>query len=299
LAANAEWAGVTPGVRTRFTLRFKESGLPEAQILADAIENDIRFDITAVALEEIDEIGQSWQVIAYFDNLDAARTARTLFGLNPEALQELPDADWVAQSLRGLRPVRAGRFFLHGSHDRHLRKAGFVNIELDAQTAFGTGHHGTTRGCLEAFDGLVKLRRPENILDLGSGTGVLAIAAAKLHCRYVLATDIDALAVTVTRANARLNYVSGRFDTAVAPGVGHLLIAKAAPYDVIFANILARPLASLATSLRKITKLGGYIILSGITLDQIPWIKACYVNSGLSFVRLIAHENWATLVLRA
>jgi ribosomal protein L11 methyltransferase len=209
----------------------------------------------------------------------------------------LPQRDWVRQSLEGLAPVAAGRFFLHGAHDRARRRAGGLSLEIDAGTAFGTGHHGTTEGCLVALDRLLKRRTPRRILDVGCGTGVLAIAAARATLRPALASDIDPEAVRVTLENARLNGVKPRIRSVVAAGLGHPVIAAGAPYDLIFANILARPLVALATGLARVLAPGGHLILSGLTLDQSRWIEATYRARGLALAARIRRGNWVSLVL--
>ena len=170
-------------------------------------------------------------------------------------------------------------------------------LEIDAGTAFGTGHHGTTAGCLLALDAILKQHRPKRILDLGCGTGVLAIAAAQATKRKTLATDIDAEAVRVTRLNATLNCVGPLINGVTAPGLKHSHIASAAPYDLIFANILARPLINLAQGLKSILAPGGSLILSGLTRDQVRWVSAAYRNRGLVCSRTLLMGNWATLTL--
>ena len=160
--------------------------------------------------------------------------------------EALPDIDWVARSLEGLKPVRAGRFFVHGAHDRTLSHVGSIAIEIEAGLAFGTGHHGTTAGCLEMIDRVVRRERPRNALDLGAGSAVLAIAVAKLGRIPVLATDIDPVAIRVARQNVRLNGASAYVQAVTATGFHHPAFAANAPFDLIVANILARPLMQLA-----------------------------------------------------
>jgi ribosomal protein L11 methyltransferase len=172
-----------------------------------------------------------------------------------------------------------------------------VPLEIDAGTAFGTGHHGTTAGCLLALDSILKRRKLERILDLGCGTGVLAIAAARATKRTTLATDIDSEAVRVTRLNAHLNGVGQLVQAVTAPGLKHSRIADGAPYDLIFANILARPLISLAQGLTSIMAPRGDLILSGLTRDQVRWVEAAYRNRGLVSIRTLLIGNWATLIL--
>jgi ribosomal protein L11 methyltransferase len=280
----------------RFTLTFHSRALEAAQGLADAIEEHIGIDALAVTINETDEARALWNTIAYFETEAEARSAHQHFETEQAQIEQIPDVDWVRESLLGLAPVTAGRFFLHGAHDRHIRRAGGVSIEVDAGTAFGTGHHGTTAGCLLALDAIIKRQRPKRIFDLGCGTGVLAIAAAKATGNAALATDIDPEAVRVTKLNATLNTTGPRIKAATAPGLKHQVIAAQAPYDLIFANILARPLAHLAHGLSRILAPQGQLILSGLTQDQVRWISACYRNQGLVLSRRILQGNWAILV---
>jgi ribosomal protein L11 methyltransferase len=270
--------------------------LGEAQKLATRIEDDWRIEVLAVSVNETDEVHGLWETVAYFDNEAGALAADAALGLHG-VISSLPDTDWVARSLQGLAPVAAGRFFLHGSHHRQRRRGGGISLEIDAGTAFGTGHHGTTEGCLVALDALLKRTRPRRILDLGCGTGVLAIAAARALRAKALASDIDPEAVRVTRRNAVRNNAGQLVKAIAAPGLKHLSIAGCAPYDLIFANILARPLVALAQGLSQSLASGGALILSGLSLDQSRWIVAAYRNRGLVPLKRIARGNWATLVL--
>jgi ribosomal protein L11 methyltransferase len=269
--------------------------LPQAELVATRFEADFRIEPLAVTINETDEANNLWETVAYFATEAEARGARELLQLPSGLISTLPDTDWVKHSLEGLAPVVAGRFFLHGSHDRERRRLGGISLEIDAGTAFGTGHHGTTSGCLQALDDLLKRRKPQRILDLGSGTGVLAIAAALATKRKALATDIDPEAVRVGILNARLNGVAPLMHGITAPGLKHTKIANAAPYDLIFANILARPLISLAQGLKTILAPDGMLILSGLTRDQIRWVSAAYSNRGLINSSTLIISNWATL----
>ena len=280
----------------RFTLTIPALSHDAAQALAAALEENIFIDPLAVTINETDEAKALWELALYFGSEADAEAARAIGALAEGRVAPMPQQDWVRQSLEGLAPVSAGRFFLHGAHDRPRRRAGGVSLEIDAGTAFGTGHHGTTEGCLLALDGILKRRAPARILDVGCGTGVLAIAAAKATRRAALAGDIDPEAVRVTRANATLNGVKPEVTSITAAGLNHPLIAAGGPYDLIFANILARPLVALATGLARTLAPGGDLILSGLTAEQMRWIEATYRSRGLAMACRIRRGNWATLV---
>lgn len=280
----------------RFTLTIPDQTHDGAAQLADAIDDDIRLSPLAVTINETDEARGFWEVVLYFEDAADAASAADVLDVEHPVIIPVPQADWVRQSLEGLAPVAAGRFFLHGSHDRFRRRAGGISLEIDAGTAFGTGHHGTTEGCLLALDRILKRRQPRRILDVGCGTGVLAIAAAKATGRAALASDIDPEAVRVTLANAASNGVRPRIRSFTAAGLKHPAIVASLPYDLIFANILARPLEALAQGLSEVLAPGGHLILSGLTRDQVRWIGAAYRNRGLVRSGQIFRGNWATLV---
>lgn len=281
----------------RFTLTTASTSHDAAQSLAESIDEHFAIDALAVSVTETDEANALWNVIAYFANEAEAEIARDVLQLQHTVIAPLPDEDWVRRSLEGLAPVTAGRFFLHGAHDRAARRHGGLSLEIDAGTAFGTGHHGTTSGCLMAFDEILKKQKPSRVFDLGCGTGVLAIAAAKALGRKVLATDIDAEAVRVTKLNATLNGQGPRIAAHTAAGLHHPIIAGTAPYDLIFANILARPLVALSSGIARLLTPDGHVILSGLTIDQLRWIRATYVSRGLVPTRTIIRGNWVALVM--
>ena len=280
----------------RFSLTLPDLAHDAAQALATSLEGNFLLDPLAIIINETDEAEGLWEVVLYFGSEAEAGEARTIAELGNGLLAPVPQQDWVRQSLEGLAPVTAGRFFIHGSHDRHRRRPGGIALEIDAGMAFGTGHHGTTEGCLLALDHILKRRTPQAILDVGCGTGVLAIAAAKATGRPALASDIDPEAVRVTLGNAALNGVKPLVSTFVAAGLSHPRIAAAAPYDLIFANILARPLVALSTGLSRALAAGGELILSGLTLEQMRWIEATYQSRGLALEARICRGNWASLV---
>lgn len=280
----------------RFTLTIPDLSHDGAGRLADAIDDDIRLSPLAVTINETDEARAVWEVQLYFEHAAEAAEAAEVLNIAEPLIAPVPQADWVRQSLEGLAPVAAGRFYLHGSHDRHRRRDGGIALEIDAGTAFGTGHHGTTEGCLVALDRILKQRKPRRILDVGCGTGVLAIAAARATGEKVLASDIDPEAVRVTVANAGRNGVRPRLRSFAAAGLKHPAIVSALPYDLVFANILARPLAALAQGLSRVLAPGGHLVLSGLTRDQLRWIEAAYRNRGLVRADRILCGSWATLV---
>ena len=214
------------------------------------------------------------------------------------SIEPVQPADWVKQSLAGLQPVRAGRFLVHGAHDRGRVRPNDIAIEIEAALAFGTGHHGTTRGCLLALDDLAKRRRVARVLDVGTGSGVLAIAAAKrLHAR-VTASDIDRIAVEAARGNARLNRAGAAIAFVRAAGATARAITAGAPYDLIFANILLGPLVRLAVPLTRLAAPGAHIVLSGLLPGHANAALAIYRAQGLVLERRIPLDGWVTLMLR-
>ncbi len=222
---------------------------------------------------EIDEDREIFEVSVYtFEPDEIEPRIRDVLGSDTFGLElkreQVPDIDWVAHSLEGLKPVRAGRFFVHGSHDRDKRRINDLGIEIDAGQAFGTGHHGTTSGCLDMISEVIRREHPRNALDLGTGSAVLAIGIAKLAPIPVLATDIDPVAVAVAQENVVKNGVAARVQTETATGFHHPAMRFAAPFDLIVANILARPLMQLAPEMRRHLAWGGSLILSGILETQ-------------------------------
>jgi len=265
-----------------------------------------RFGGDAVAVAIVDDGKGRWRLTAYFAAEPDENAARALVAAaaGPEAGRRLAFArvtakDWVGESLAGLKPVTAGRFVVHGAHDRARVAVNRIGIEIEAALAFGTGHHGTTRGCLLALDRLCKLPargRPRRMLDLGAGSGVLAIAAARALHRRVLATDIDADAVRAAGNNARLNRAGDFVAVVQADGVRAPAIRARAPFDLVFANILLGPLQRLAAPLSQILAPGGRIVLSGIMATQANAALAAY--RGLALERRMTLDGWTTLVLR-
>ncbi|HEY2070264.1 MAG TPA: 50S ribosomal protein L11 methyltransferase [Rhizomicrobium sp.] len=211
----------------------------------------------------------------------------------------LPDIDWIRLSQEGLPPVRAGRFFVYGAHDAGEVPGGVIPIRIEAGMAFGTGHHETTALCLSALSDLAKRRRYANVLDLGCGTGLLAIGAARLWRRRVVASDIDPVAVDVTRANARANGEAALVLAVTADGLASPALAERAPYDLILANILAEPLTRLAPSIAASLAPGGTIVLSGLLRWQENLVLSFYRPHGLVLRRIHRQHAWSALVLES
>jgi ribosomal protein L11 methyltransferase len=288
---------------TQTRLYFTTGKIESVSIFA-ALEAAFEDEGLPIAVLEVDEDKDIHEVSLYADgDVDRVETRLKdiLAGLSlskPIERESLPDIDWVARSLEGLKPVRAGRFFVHGAHDRRKRHSGELAIEIEAGLAFGTGHHGTTAGCLEMLEKVVRREHPRNALDLGTGSAVLAIAVAKLAHIPVLATDIDPVAVRVAAANARLNHVKALVETVIAPGFHHPIFGKRAPFDLIVANILARPLMRLAPQMADHIALGGSIVLSGILERQRDAVVSAYVGQNFRHIRTLHREGWVTIHLK-
>jgi len=270
----------------------------DAEAAADAIDMDAALEGATYSILEEDEDKNIWRIDAFPTTQDESDgLARVLAGFKVKVTTEvLADADWLAMALSGLPPVKAGRFFVYGMHDRGRLPASTVNLRIEAGAAFGTGHHGTTVGCLQAYDRLIKARKFKKVLDVGAGTGLLAIAAARTGSKLAVGTDIDRPSVRIARENAKVNQANARFVH--ASGLGDRLVADNAPYDLVFANILARPLISLAQDIKRALVPGGTVILSGLLRTQERMVKAAYLSRGFKVVSRIHRDAWATLVLQ-
>jgi ribosomal protein L11 methyltransferase len=265
--------------------------------------------VAAVAAETFDDA-----VCAAFESADGAWAAELHFSGPPDndairaliadaagdaapgdiKFETVAEKDWVAASLEGLKPVRAGRYVVHGAHDRARVASNAIGIEIEAALAFGTGHHGTTRGCLLALDLLARRRRPRRVLDVGTGSGVLAIAAARTFHGTTIATDIDPVAVASARANSRLN----RTGELIRLSRGNGPRALRGHHDLIFANILLGPLTRMAAALARLAADDGIVILSGLLPSHANAALAAYRAQGLLLERRITLDGWTTLMLR-
>jgi ribosomal protein L11 methyltransferase len=270
-----------------------------AEAAAEAVDVDVMLEGATYSILEEDEDKGVWRIDAFPTSDDEAARFETVLA-DFEALkvtrEVLADADWLAMALSGLPPVKAGRFFIYGVHDRGRAPLHTVNLRIEAGAAFGTGHHGTTVGCLLAYDRLLKAQRFAKVLDVGAGTGVLAIAAARTGAKLAVGTDIDRVSVRISKENAAVNKTRARFVH--ASGLGDRLVAAHAPYDLVFANILARPLIGLAQDIRGALKPGGVAILSGLLRTQERAVKAAYLSRGFRVMFAIRRDAWVALVLR-
>ena len=275
-------------------------GPAAAAALAAAVERMTPAPV-GVGVFEIEDGSELWEVGAYFEDAPDQVILAILaaaFGAADFAISELPEVDWVAHVRRELHPVEAGRFFVFGSHDAHRVPAGRVALQIEATVAFGTGHHGTTLGCLRAFDRLVGDGfHAARVADIGCGTAVLAMAAAAvLPDAVVIASDIDEVAVDVARANVAINRLDGRVACVEAAGFDHP--ALTARFDLIFANILKGPLIDLAPAMAAHATPGGTVILSGLLVVQAEAILAAYATAGFMPRSREDIGEWSTLVLR-
>ncbi|WP_371154837.1 50S ribosomal protein L11 methyltransferase [Jannaschia sp. 2305UL9-9] len=276
------------------------TGKDPAEALGDMLEEQLEPD--GVGVFEMEDGSGLWEVGAYFAEAPdetALAVLAAAFGAKPFVISELPPTDWVAHVRRELQPVEAGRFFVYGSHDADRVPEGRVALLIEAAMAFGTGHHGTTQGCLLAFEELIGQGiNPARIADIGAGTAVLAMAAARVFPdAHVIASDIDEVAVEVALANLRVNGMEGAVDCVEAAGFAHPSLTDG-PFDLIFANILKGPLIELAPDMATATAPGGRIILSGLLNPQGDEVVAAYEAEGLTLVRRGELGDWTTLTLR-
>lgn len=279
------------------------------QIPSDAAgttENSFDDIAMSVAGFETDEANGIWTFDLIFteapDEEDIQRRLMIIATLHNVALpkctlEKLQQQDWLAQVARSFPPLIIGRFFVHGSHVTEPPPAGSIPIQVEAGAAFGSGEHGTTRCCLEALDELVKKRDMKNILDMGCGSGVLGIAAAKLWKTEVLAVDIDPVAVRVTQDNSVINQTQQYITASVSDGYKSEIVKKRAPYDLILSNILARPLMDFAPELAKSLAPDGVAVLSGLLTSQEKQVLSAHAMQGLKLKKRYVYQEWCTLVV--
>lgn len=286
---------------TCYTALTKAADEDTAYALADDLEA-IQPEPTGVGVFEIEDGSGLWEVGVYSDTPpdEAALAVMTaLHGVEPFIVSEVPDQDWVSKVRRDLAPVEAGRFFVHGSHDADKVPSDKVPLLIEAAMAFGTGHHGTTLGCLRAFDALIDQGvRPASVIDIGCGTAVLAMAAATQLDVPIVASDIDPVAIDVSLANLKANDLDGKVTCHVAAGLSAPELSRHAPYELVFANILKGPLIALSPEIAAATAVGGHVVLSGILNEQAGDVIAVYAQNGVSLVTRSEIGDWTTLVLQ-
>jgi len=301
-AGTSHAAAAAPG--GTFVARLVAPESPARRVANYLAESLDPAEVVCAAFERPDK---RWQVDLHFRDRPEPSGLRTMIALaggdklaSTLVVEKVKPRDWVKDSLIGLRPVTAGRFVVHGAHDRARVPNHCVGIEIEAATAFGTGHHGTTRGCLLALDALARRRqKPRRILDIGTGSGVLAIAAAKIFRVPVLAVDIDPRAVTVARANARLNGVGSLVNVVHAAGLHAREVITRAPFDLVLANILLRPLQRLAAPVARQLVPNARVVVSGVLTAQANAALAAYRSQGLMLERSFVLDGWVTPVMVA
>lgn len=284
-----------------FTALTTLLGRDPAYALGEAMEG-LTPEPTGVGVFEVEDGSGLWEVGAYFEaapDETALAVLAVAMGAKPFVVSELPETDWVAHVRRELAPVEAGRFFVYGSHDADKVPDDCEPLLIEAAMAFGTGHHGTTLGCLRALDRLAGDGfHGKNVVDIGCGTAVLAMAAARIWPEHVLASDIDEVAVEVAAANVMANGLAGRVTCVEAAGFDHPDLANAAPFDLVFANILKGPLVALAPDMAHAMQPDGYAILSGILNEQADDVIEIYARSGINLIHRESIVDWTTLTLR-
>lgn len=275
----------------------------KAEELYQKMDAAFEDDAYPLAITEIDEAKAIYEVSLYVEEDEKAVVQKRLaqiLGVNQDEIEieVLPDIDWVQHSLEGLNPVRAGRFFIHGRHDRDKVMPNDLAIEIEAGQAFGTGHHGTTVGCLELLAEVMANEKPQNALDLGTGSGILAIGMALIAPIRILATDIDPIAINVAKENFALNGVSDTITAITAKGLDDNEITSRVPFDLIVANILANPLIDLAPQMVPAKAKNGSIVLSGILEEQHDRVVKAYQDQGAKYIKTLHHKGWVAIHLK-
>ena len=285
---------------TTFTALTTMTGHDTADALAEALEA-LQPEPTGIGVFEVEDGSGLWEVGVYFTevpDIAGLSVLAALHGVKDFVVSEIPDQDWVAKVQRELPPVPAGRFFVYGSHDADQVPSDKIPLLIEAAMAFGTGHHGTTLGCLLAFDRLISAgEMPLNVVDIGCGTAVLAMAAAHVTPNQIIASDIDPVAVDVATANIAANGLSDRVTCVVAPGFDAPALKDRAPYDLVFANILKGPLVAISGAMGRATQPGGHAILSGILNEQADEVLAVYARHGFNQLHRDSIVDWTTLTL--
>ena len=286
---------------TTFTALTTLPGKINASDLGDALERLTPQPI-GVGVFELEDGSELWEVGAYFsekpDDISLALLA-AVFQAEEFKISELPQIDWVSKVQRSLKPVVAGRFFVYGSHDSDKVPPDCEPLLIEASMAFGTGHHGTTKGCLLALEQLITDGfKAKNVIDVGCGTAVLAMAAARIFSANVIASDIDSVAHSVAKMNIIANGLDQNIQCFEASGFAHEQIKTKNPFDLIFANILLAPLLALATDISKYSLSGGYVVLSGILSEQAELVVKKYTGVGFSLSNQIEIGEWVTIIFR-
>ena len=286
---------------TTFTALTTLLGKINASDLGDALER-LTPEPIGVGVFELEDGSGLWEVGAYFsekpDDISLALLA-AVFQAEGFKISELPQIDWVSKVQRSLKPVVAGRFFVYGSHDSDKVPPDCEPLLIEASMAFGTGHHGTTKGCLLALEQLIKVGfKAKNVIDVGCGTAVLAMAAARIFSANVIASDIDSVAHSVAKLNIIANGLDQNIQCFEASGFAHEQIKTKNPFDLIFANILLAPLLGLATDISKYSLSGGYVVLSGILSEQAELVVKKYTGVGFSLSKQIEIGEWVTIIFR-
>ena len=286
---------------TTFTALTTLPGRINASDLGDALER-LTPEPIGVGVFELEDGSGLWEVGAYFsekpDDISLALLA-AVFQAEEFKISELPQIDWVSKVQRSLKPVVAGRFFVYGSHDSDKVPPDCEPLLIEASMAFGTGHHGTTKGCLLALEQLITDGfKAKNVIDVGCGTAVLAMAAARIFSANVIASDIDSVAHSVAKMNILANGLDRNIQCFEASGFAHEQIKTKNPFDLIFANILLAPLLAIATDISKYSLSGGYVVLSGILSEQAELVVNKYTGVGFSLSKKIEIGEWVTIIFR-
>lgn len=269
----------------------------DAERLSDVLSGMDPSPASAVSVEEASKVSWSLDVFCIAEE-QANEAAEIIERETPgvrASVEKLDDKDWVAVSLAGLPAVHAGPFVVAGWHELAHLEGGKVPVWIEAGPAFGTGHHGTTKGCLQSLANELKQQRPQRVLDIGTGSGVLALAAVKTGTPFALGTDLDRESIRIAHENRKNNRAGRRLKLLHARGACHAMIRAGAPYDLVLANILAKPLVGLAPEIARLVKPGGRVILSGLLTHQEPQVKAAYAGRGLVLANRRRINGWSTL----